>query len=417
VIKSSTSSSTVFNWLLGSGGYASSGSTVYVKSGSYLVDSTWNINVNSAYVSFQSGAILKAKNYLDGTVLVVNSNNVVIDGVTIDGNAYNQNPGSNISNAPDGIIIWGSYCVVTNSVIHNCLGYGVETIVGHNSGIQNSKIYDIGWNGFTAYNAPNSFCINCEVYRCSDVGIDSYASDCVFTGNYVHDMSVYIAGGENSLWGIALEGDTGGSYSWGTGTGNGNYFLIANNTITNCAVGIIAGTSTNSGDYLLISGNTLINCTTTHFYSAIDLYHSSSSIVEYNNIKNSDVGIGIEYAHIANGLSCVGNTVYGNTFSSCSQNIVDYGTSTTNTQPYYVAVTVTSSPTGSGYITVNGSYGCAGTYSITPHTFYTTVGSSINLAANSIVSGKTFANWSDGGAMSHTITVPSSNPIYVATYT
>ncbi len=92
----------------GSGGHASSGNTVYVEAGAYLVDSTWTINVNSVTVTFAStlpttpnlmgnlvgsgtpGAVLTAVANLNNQVLWVDGNNVVISGVTINGNSANQ---------------------------------------------------------------------------------------------------------------------------------------------------------------------------------------------------------------------------------------------------------------------------------------------------------------------------------------
>jgi len=80
-----------------------------------------------------------------------------------------------------------------------------------------------------------------------------------------------------------------------------------------------------------------------------------------------------------------------------------------------VQITVTSSPTGSGFVTVDGSP------ITTPHTFTWIQGSTHTLAANSPASGGTgiqyvWVSWSDGGAQSHTITVPSSPTTYTANF-
>lgn len=76
-------------------------------------------------------------------------------------------------------------------------------------------------------------------------------------------------------------------------------------------------------------------------------------------------------------------------------------------------MTITSSPTGSGFVTVDGSP------IVTPQTFSWDEGSTHTLAANSPVSGGTgiqyvWLSWSDSGAQSHTITVPSSPTTYAA---
>jgi hypothetical protein len=81
-----------------------------------------------------------------------------------------------------------------------------------------------------------------------------------------------------------------------------------------------------------------------------------------------------------------------------------------------VQVTVTSYPAiGSGFLTVDGiAYD-------TPHVFSWTAGSLHTLVASSPVScgagcQYVFVQWSDGGAQSHTITVPSEAITYTAIY-
>ncbi len=80
-----------------------------------------------------------------------------------------------------------------------------------------------------------------------------------------------------------------------------------------------------------------------------------------------------------------------------------------------IPITVTSNPTGSGYVTAD-----AGAVT-TPQTFSWLIGSTHTLAANSPVgcgSGcqYVFQNWSDGGAQSHTITVSASITTYTANF-
>jgi hypothetical protein len=79
------------------------------------------------------------------------------------------------------------------------------------------------------------------------------------------------------------------------------------------------------------------------------------------------------------------------------------------------SITITSSPAGSGFITVDG------TAITTPDTFLWAQGSTHTVAANSPVSGGTdiqrvFSSWSDSGAQSHTYTVPSSNATVTASF-
>jgi hypothetical protein len=80
-----------------------------------------------------------------------------------------------------------------------------------------------------------------------------------------------------------------------------------------------------------------------------------------------------------------------------------------------VSVTVTSTPTGSGFATVDGQP------IVTPQTFSWAPGSTHLLAATpSVTSGAgtqyAFQSWNDGGAQSHTITTPSSATTYTVTF-
>jgi hypothetical protein len=79
-----------------------------------------------------------------------------------------------------------------------------------------------------------------------------------------------------------------------------------------------------------------------------------------------------------------------------------------------VSITVTSSPSGSGYVKVDGNA------ITTPYTFTWTTGSNHTLQALSPVNGTgtryVWINWSDGGAKNHTYTVPSSSTTVTANW-
>ena len=80
-----------------------------------------------------------------------------------------------------------------------------------------------------------------------------------------------------------------------------------------------------------------------------------------------------------------------------------------------VSITVTSGPSGSGYVKVDGNA------ITTPYTFAWTTGSNHTLQAISPVSGGTgtqyvYTGWSDGGAQTHTYTVPGSSTTVTANY-
>jgi hypothetical protein len=311
-IYSSTSSSAAFNWLLGWGGHASSGNTVYVQAGAYSVDSTWVIAISGVTVVFQSpmpsspnimgnyvgsgttssanGAILTAVANLNTWIMAVYGNNVVISGLTEDGNAVNQYggtwtyPSTNPYNSIGGVYVEANNVLIKYSTIHDMRSWGVS-INGDYNGVTNSLIYRIGANGYTTSSwtvvHTGNFVVNSEVYACSDVGLCSQSENTVFTGNYVHDIAPMgqTHGQMDSYWAIAWESTP---LEHAGGSGSGTYALCANNLVVNAqSAGIIVsdqGTISN----VLISGNTVINCQGA--YGAIAVY-GSNNIVEYNTVS------------------------------------------------------------------------------------------------------------------------------------
>jgi len=431
-LKSSTSSSTAFNWLLGTSGYASSGGTVYVEAGSYTVDGVWNIHLNDISVTFDSGAILTAIAGLNYWMLLVGDESYpnnpaygthcTIIGGSFNGNSANQAHGSDPQGTPDlftdyyGIgAIWlgGQYDLVQYATVYNCRMWGIWSASSY-SGCNDCTIYDIGWNGFSTYQNSASgtvneaFCTNCVVYACSDNGIDSQSQNTIFTGNYVYNCAPnegQPAGSTNSYWGIAWEGSNSGDLTYG-GTGSGTYAQCIGNTITNCLHDGVFLSDTGS-NYIIVSGNVI---TGSAHYGIGVFSGGSDNIIEYNSLSDCSY-VGIDICTSAS----LDNTIYGNTFSGCSTNTADSGTGTIYTQPSIVAVTVTSSPMAAGLVSANGSAGPAGSLSTSPYIFYATVGASVSLVANT-VSEYTFESWSDAGAQTHNVTVPSSNVTYTATY-
>ncbi len=423
VLYQNTKFSATFNYLLGSGGIAQSGDTVYVNQGAYTVDSTLTIQVSGVTITLANwirtsnadglstatdGAVFTAIANLNNPVLTVYGNNVVLNGGTIDGNGHNQvaaaktmfNTYGNLN--LHGIQINGNDILILNMAIRNIRAMGIQTGWGYapqNLGVMNCLVYDIGTNGInSADNAVGSYFVNNEVWGASDVGIGAwYDTNGKITGNYIHDIdgahaSMY--GSANSYWAIGFEGSH--------GTGNGNYYLTANNTITGASIGIRAYPTVGGNEnYLLIAGNTITRCSV----GGIALESSSYSIIAYNTINTGGAAINII------GAGSVGNNIYGNT-----GNIANSGSGTTYNPPSIAAVTVTSTATGTNLVTANGSTGYAGSYSTSPYTFYANVGSTITLTANT-VPGHTFSQWSDGGAQTHTITVPASGATYTAFFT
>jgi hypothetical protein len=252
----STSSSQVFSKVVGN---CPAGSSIDVESGTYTVDSMWTmLNVNKVSINFENGAELVAGNGLDTSVLMIGepdhpSNNIQVNGITINGNAANQVQTNTqidyvlVAGYPDGICISGSNDQIANANIYNCrvMGVGILWVTtptfgaNINSGVLNSKIYDCGWNGVIFYGGNANYLINSQIYGCSDVGVScTGGSGNVVTGNYIHDMNGN-TGSENCESAISIEG--------------GDSDLITNNTIYNACIGI-----SNSGwDNCIIAYNTI----------------------------------------------------------------------------------------------------------------------------------------------------------------
>jgi flagellin-like protein len=122
--------------------------------------------------------------------------------------------------------------------------------------------------------------------------------------------------------------------------------------------------------------------------------------------------------HFTSWSSSTGSITFNDAnLASTSATINDAGTVTANfavDAPQTVAITVTSSTTGTGFVTVDS------TAYTTPHTFDWTPGSSHTIAAISpVTEGSTryvYTSWSDSGAQSHSYTVPSSSATVTANY-
>ena len=209
-----------------------------------------------------------------------------------------------------------------------------------NSGMRNSIIHDIGWNGFTTYQYASEvinkiFCINSEVYRCGDAGLDTQSQNTIFTGNYVHDICPNSPlngisqprGSVDSYWGIAWENSGYGNCG---GTGGGTYAICANNVLSNCYnTGIIVSAEGTISHMFLFQGIRRLIVIMVLAVITGNRNSCNNCKVEFNTLNNCLVGIGIGKG----GGSPTGNNVYGNTYSGCRTNYVNYGSGTTATAP------------------------------------------------------------------------------------
>ena len=328
ILYQSTDSAQVFSDIVGN---CSAGSSIYVESGVYTVNTMWTmLNVNDITINFESGAELVAGNGLDTPVLMIGEpndpcNNIQINGITINGNAANQAitwipiDYGEVVGLPDGIGVSGSNVEINNADIFNCRVMGVsinwiatddcgDATGSPNCGVIDSKIYDCGWNAFTVYYGLNCYLLNSEIYGCSDVGVSaSGGTGTYISGNYVHDMDGN-TGSENSEWGIAVEG--GGSDT------------ITNNTVYNAVIGIqISGFNYNT-----VSDNT-VSCSPSYYVAygyggaagqtyGINGAGSQCTITDNTvtgmlcNTATTNGGMGINWAGTL-------STISGNTVSNC----------------------------------------------------------------------------------------------------
>jgi parallel beta-helix repeat protein len=312
VIKSSNSSSEVFNYLLGSSGVATRWSSVFVEEGNYLVDSTWFIYVSDITVNFASQSTLTLANDVNSPVIyLINCYNCTINNVSIDGKAANQAIGDNNSPNPvNGILLQDcTRCVVNRAIITNARMFGVAIEGGSSNGVIDSILTNCGWNGIQLGSGGETglYAVNNEISHSSDVGITSWGYNVEITGNYIHDMDG-TTGFNSAHWGVALES--------GGGNGAGNYCFIAKNNIIDTDVGVIVSSSGNGNiNYVIISGNRITNSRT----YGIEIVNSNYNTIEFNTITNTG-GEGISLDSTVHDTN-----VYGNTYSGCTNNFTNSG--------------------------------------------------------------------------------------------
>ena len=306
----SINSSAVFSNVIGN---SSSGGTVSIKTGTYTVNSMWYIpeGKNDIRLNFEKGAKLVLGNNVNLSVIFIVGDNCIVDGVTIDGNAAQNDLGlvwasdwNGYNMATCGVYLWGSNCLVENSVIYNCGEYGVmvySSVVNDSvhSGVINSKIYDCGWNGLFdgaggLTHDRGAFFINNEVYgEIGDVGIDIEGRNGIIQNNFVHDINGTKGGGGNSHWGIAVEACEGA--------------LIANNVVTNCNVGI----NPYQSNRLTITGNKITYCNFSIYINDVTNSLVTDNFVAFNDPLQQYTGAIMVNAGSSN-ITISDNMIYSN---------------------------------------------------------------------------------------------------------
>jgi len=158
---------------------------VYFPAGPYLITKGLVVNSNNT-VLMGSGKntasmIVSACN---SNIITVNGMRCSIDGLAIDGNGNGKN-GRGYNKNGDGIVINGTQSEVSNCIIQNCAGNGINAPY-----VQTSN--------------HNKNISNCKIYTCKQAGIivssnDMYIKDCEIANNE-GNQQVILAGANNRMY-------------------------------------------------------------------------------------------------------------------------------------------------------------------------------------------------------------------------
>jgi len=273
--------------------------------GGFVMAYCSNVSVN-----FQSGAVLTIANGVDHPVFCIwYCNNVLISGMTLNGNAANET----VSQTTDGVLVYDcNNTVVTHSTIYNCRNYGWSDGANYNDvtvpcGITYCTLYDCYWNGicFDDSRDKGDFAIGNTVYNCSDVGISSWTTNGVLMlANDIYGINGtdgWAGQGTGSHYGIALEEASVngvvennqitncpeiGINLGGDGLGNINE-LCMNNTVSGSNIGIF---SADEG-YDTITQNTVSAWGQDGNYAgALIVFNGTNDIISFNNLRCTTAG-------------------------------------------------------------------------------------------------------------------------------
>ena len=195
------------------------------------------------------------------------------------------------------------------------------------------------------------------------------------------------------------------SLGWDAVTGWGS--PIANVLAANLAQGKVSisllPTSGGIGTSVSITGSNFLFTDTTCAVSSVPSGLLSGTTCSITN------GAVTASFRVASGVAAQSYTV--SVTGSHGSDVASATFTVTSTQ-----VTITSNPTGSGFVVVDNAPQVT-----TPATYSWVTGSTHSISANSPVSGSTgtryvFTSWSDSGAISHPITVPTGTATYTANY-
>jgi parallel beta-helix repeat protein len=238
---------------------------------------TWTIqtqiNSQGAYVTWKSdpSLILKAKDALNLSVILIAHDYVTLEGIKIDGNKANQG-------VPNGLEICGivvapaSYWKILRCVFYNIhqFGFWSHSATAKYGGELGGCIFEgCSWNGILiGANTYDATVHDCTVTHSSDVGIAVHGVGVLVSDCVVRNMDL-VEGAANSQWCFAFEGvatlssfdhcEAHGAAIQGANLGGAGYNNMVNCIVEGIAAGIDAGIFVGS-DYNTISGCTVKDC-------------------------------------------------------------------------------------------------------------------------------------------------------------
>lgn len=374
-------------------------------------------------VNFNHNSATSAAGTMGGAVVYTGSS-LTITGSTFSGNTASGTGGAEGGGVQAADVVNGSQ--VSGSVtITNSTFAGNSASSGNDGNADGGGLFFSGNGGFTGSVTSSTFAGNTA---------SSTASTGAATGG-----GIIAEGGGTDSFSVSDSRIVGNSVSASNATASGFYGLDVDGTITNdwwgCNGGPGAsgcdtvvfdqsggGTSTfNPWLVLSVSANpTQINTGATSTLTA-DLTHNSLGTGGFSVPNGTPVTFGGTLDSSVNPTSTtLTSGQAASTYTAGSTSGTGSGTATVDNQEVsttidiLVSVTVTTSPANLS-ITVDGVTATA------PQTYSWVVGSSHTIATTSPqnVSGGTeqvFSSWSDGGAISHSVTAPGSSTTYTASF-
>jgi hypothetical protein len=267
----------------------SSGGVIFLKDGTYTVNTSLTMKTNIALLGVGWATILKAKANLNSPVFLIDTiNNWSIRNLQVDGNKSQQNDqGHQLSLEgaaikTDGIAAYDCQnWNIENCYIHDCRTDGIETGTNTTNSlpsttkahatIQNNLVYQCCANCVDVYQ-PYIDVVNNTIINFCDVGIDLGSANCLISGNKIV-LDADLASGlgyADSYWGIGIEFP----YIGGLISDNIIDFSAFPSADDN-ANGIVASDS--CGSYVNFINNSLIG--NTLCYAGYILYTPGNSII------------------------------------------------------------------------------------------------------------------------------------------